>query len=47
MDRQKNLQKIRKAEAELAYAPPAKAAKLTGKIVRLKATLFDEKTGKE
>ena len=36
------LKKIRKAEAELSFATPAKAAKLTSKIVRLKATVFDD-----
>ncbi|MBQ8323336.1 MAG: hypothetical protein IJX91_05155 [Clostridia bacterium] len=37
----KTMQRIRKAEAELSYATPARAAKLAGKIVRLKATVFD------
>ncbi len=42
MDRQKRMmQTIRKKEAELAYASPRKAAKLTSEIVRLKATVFD------
>ena len=35
------LEKIRKCEAELAYAPPSRVAKLTGKIVKWKAELFD------
>ena len=35
------LEKIRKAEAELSSATPDRAAKLTSKIVRLKATIFD------
>lgn len=35
------LRKIRKAEAELSFASPAQAAKLTSKIVRWKATVFD------
>lgn len=40
---QKMLQKIRKMEEELVFAPPKKAAKLTSEIVRLKATIFDKK----
>lgn len=41
-DVQKILRKIRSSEAELAFATPTRAAKLTSKIVRLKATVFDE-----
>ena len=41
---EKILKKIRKAEAEIAFAPPQKAAKLTSKIVRLKATVFDRES---
>ena len=41
-NRKKLLQKIRRMEAELVYAPPARAAKLTSKIVKGKAQLFDE-----
>lgn len=41
---EKILKKIRKAEAELVGASPARAAKLTGIIVRLKVeTLGDER----
>ena len=40
-NQRKILEEIRKAEAELASASPEKAAKLTSKIVRLKATIFD------
>lgn len=36
------MQKIRKSEAELAYADPVRAAKLTSKIVKWKARVFDE-----
>lgn len=42
--KEKILKKIRKAEAEIAFAPPQKAAKLTSKIVRLKATVFDKES---
>lgn len=38
---EKAMRRLRKMEAELAYASPKKAASLTGKIVRLKATVFD------
>ena len=38
---QKKLKKIRDAEAELVYADPKHAAKLTTKIVKWKATIFD------
>lgn len=42
VDRQKiKLQKIRKMEAEISFASPKRAAKLTSEIVRLKATVFD------
>ena len=41
-NQRKILEKIRKAEAELGSASPDKAAKLTSKIVRLKASVFDE-----
>lgn len=34
--------KLRLAEAELVYASPARAAKLTGKIVKWKGQVFDE-----
>lgn len=40
-NQRKILERIRKAEAELVSASPANAAKLTSKIVRLKATIFD------
>ena len=40
-DRKKILDKIRKCEAELVYATPSRVAKLTGKIVKWKAELFD------
>ena len=39
---EKKLQKIRKYERELIYATPSRAAKLTGKIVKWKAQVFDE-----
>lgn len=42
MSVQKKLQKIRKMEGELAFATPARAAKLTSAIVRLKSTIFDK-----
>ncbi|MBR2375920.1 MAG: hypothetical protein IKA88_06495 [Clostridia bacterium] len=42
-DPEKILQKIRKAEAEIASASPDHAAKLTGKIVRWKANVFDRR----
>ncbi|MBP3434182.1 MAG: hypothetical protein J6K50_02800 [Clostridia bacterium] len=41
-DTRKILRKIRRSEAELAYATPARAARLTSRIVRLKATVFDD-----
>ena len=40
-NQRKILESIRKAEAALSYASPDKAAKLTSRIVRLKATIFD------
>ena len=40
-NRQKLLNKIRQYEAELVYATPSRAAKLTGKLVKWKAELFD------
>jgi len=40
-NQRKILESIRKAEAELPFATPAQAAKLTSKIVRLKAIVFD------
>lgn len=39
--RENMLKKIRSAEAELVYADPKRAAKLTNKIVKWKATVFD------
>lgn len=41
-NQEKIFKKIRKAEAELTHATPARAAKLTGLIVRLKAEIFDD-----
>jgi hypothetical protein len=38
---EQTLKRIRKAESQLAYADPKKAAKLASTIVRLKATVFD------
>ncbi len=35
------MKKIRKAEAEIAFATPKRAAKLTSAIVRWKAIVFD------
>ena len=40
-NQRKILEKIRKAETELGYATPDQAAKLTSRIVRWKATVFD------
>jgi hypothetical protein len=37
----KTLLKIRRLEEEISFAPPKRAAKLVGEIVRLKATVFD------
>lgn len=36
------MRKIRKAEAELIYATPSRAAKLASKLVKWKATVFDK-----
>ena len=41
-DRKKLLVELRKAEAELIYASPARAAKLTNKIVKWKGQVFNE-----
>ena len=41
-DRKKLFEKLRKAEDELVYATPARAAKLVGKIVKWKGQVFDE-----
>ena len=41
MDKKKTFEKMRKAEAELAYAKPRRVAKLTGKIVKWKGQVFD------
>ena len=41
-DRKKLFEKLRRAEAELVYASPSRAAKLTGKIVKWKGQVFDE-----
>lgn len=38
---EKMMKKLRRAEEDLLVATPAQAAKLTSKIVRLKATVFD------
>ena len=35
------LREVRRAEEEIAFATPTRAAKLATKIVRLKATVFD------
>jgi hypothetical protein len=40
-NRKKLMDKIRRYEAELAYATPSRAAKLTGKLVKWKADIFD------
>jgi hypothetical protein len=40
-NRKKLMDKIRRYEAELAYAPPSRAAKLTSKLVKWKADIFD------
>ena len=40
-NRKKLLEQIRRWEAELVYATPSRAAKLTGKIVKGKAEVFD------
>ncbi len=38
---EKRMRLLRKMENEIAYATPSRAAKLTGKIVKLKAAVFD------
>ena len=40
-NREKLMEKIRRYETEIIYATPSRAAKLTGKIVKLKAEIFD------
>lgn len=40
-NRKKLMDKIRRCEAELAYAAPSRAAKLTSKLVKWKADIFD------
>ena len=40
MDYRKKLQKVRRLEGEMAPASPAKAARLTREIVRLKDAVF-------
>jgi len=40
-DRKKILRKIRRLEAEIAFASPKRTAKITSALVRLKATVFD------
>ncbi|MBO5412595.1 MAG: hypothetical protein J6A38_05915 [Clostridia bacterium] len=42
-DPRKALRKIRIAEEELQFATPEQAAKLTAKLVRWKASVFDER----
>ncbi len=39
-DKKKLWEKLRKAEAELVYADPARAAKLTNKIVKWKTEVL-------
>ena len=41
-DRKKLFQKLRKAERELIYASPARAAKLANKIVKWKGQVCDK-----
>ena len=41
MKKNERLKKIRQAETELVYADPKRAAKLTGKIVKWKSSIFD------
>lgn len=41
-DTKKLMKKLRKAEAELVYADPTRAAKLTGKIVKWKGQVSNE-----
>ncbi len=43
---EKRLKKVRQMEAELAFAPPDKAAALTVKLVRLKSRVFDKGDGR-
>ena len=38
----KAMRKLREMEEKLTYATPEQAAKLTGKIVKLKASVFDK-----
>ena len=38
---EKKLKKLRRMEAEIAYANPTRSAKLATEIVRLKANVFD------
>ncbi len=38
--REKRLRKIRELEEALTFAPPAKAAKITAVLTKLKATAF-------
>jgi hypothetical protein len=38
MDQSKRLEKIRRLEEELTFASPAKAAKITKRLVRLKTS---------
>jgi hypothetical protein len=40
MDKQKAWDKIRRLEEQILFAPPARAAKITKKLVRLKSRLF-------
>lgn len=41
-EEKKLYEKLRRAEAELVYATPSRAAKLTNKIVKWKGQVFDE-----
>ncbi len=41
-NQEKILREIREAEMRLEYASPKTAGKLTSKIVKLKATVFDK-----
>lgn len=41
-DKRKLMKKLRKAEAELVYANPTRAAKLTDKIVKWKGQVSNE-----
>ncbi len=40
MDYRKKLERVRRLEEEIASADPARAARLTREIVRLKAAVF-------